>query len=37
MTRWLGWLAALALVAGLLMGFGYAPKDAVQGNVQRIM
>ena len=37
MTRWLGWLAALALVAGLVMGFGYAPKDAVQGNVQRIM
>ncbi|MBI4588753.1 MAG: cytochrome c biogenesis protein CcsA [Candidatus Rokubacteria bacterium] len=37
MTRWLGWLAALGLVAGLVMGFGYAPKDAVQGNVQRIM
>ncbi len=37
MTRWLGWLAALAMVAGLVMGFGYAPKDAVQGNVQRIM
>ncbi len=37
MTRWLGWLAALALAAGLVMGFGYAPKDAVQGNVQRIM
>jgi len=37
MTRWLGWLAVLALVAGLAMGFGYAPKDAVQGNVQRIM
>ena len=37
MTRWLGWLAAVALVAGLVMGFGYAPKDAVQGNVQRIM
>jgi len=36
MTRWLGWLAVLALVAGLAMGFGYAPKDAVQGNVQRI-
>ncbi len=37
MTRWLGWLAALGLLAGLAMGFGYAPKDAVQGNVQRIM
>lgn len=37
MTRWLGWLAALALVAGLVMGFGVAPRDAVQGNVQRIM
>lgn len=37
MTRWLGWLAALALLAGLVMGFGVAPKDAVQGNVQRIM
>ncbi|MBI3028676.1 MAG: cytochrome c biogenesis protein CcsA [Candidatus Rokubacteria bacterium] len=36
MTRWLGWLAALGLLAGLAMGFGYAPKDAVQGNVQRI-
>jgi heme exporter protein C len=37
MTRWLGWLAALGLLAGLVMDFGYAPKDAVQGNVQRIM
>ncbi len=37
MTRWLGWLAALGLLAGLMMGFGVAPKDAVQGNVQRIM
>ena len=37
MTRWLGWLAALGLLAGLAMGFGVAPKDAVQGNVQRIM
>ncbi len=37
MTRWLGWLAALGLLAGLAMGFGYAPRDAVQGNVQRIM
>lgn len=37
MTRWLGWLAALGLLVGLAMGFAYAPKDAVQGNVQRIM
>ncbi len=37
MTRRLGWLAALALATGIAMGFGYAPKDAVQGNVQRIM
>src|SRR3972149_4219206 len=37
MTRWLGWLAALGLLAGRAMGFGYAPKAAVQGNVQRIM
>jgi heme exporter protein C len=37
MTRALGWLAALGLVAGLAAGFGYAPREAVQGNVQRIM
>lgn len=37
MTRILGWGAALGLLAGLALGFGYAPKDAVQGNVQRIM
>ncbi len=37
MTQVLGWLSALSLVAGLVMGFGYAPRDAVQGNVQRIM
>lgn len=37
MTRWLGWLALLGLVAGLVMGFGVAPRDAIQGNVQRIM
>jgi heme exporter protein C len=35
--RALGWLAALALVAGLCAAFGYAPREAVQGNVQRIM
>jgi heme exporter protein C len=37
MTRSLGWLAAVALVAGLAMGFGVAPREATQGNVQRIM
>jgi len=37
MTRALGWLAVLGLVAGLAAGFGYAPSEAVQGNVQRIM
>src|SRR2546425_10378321 len=37
MTRALGWLAALALVVGLAASFGYAPREAVQGNVQRIM
>jgi heme exporter protein C len=37
MTRVLGWLAALGLLAGLAAGFGYAPLEAVQGNVQRIM
>ena len=36
-TRALGWLAALALVIGLGAAFGYAPREAVQGNVQRIM
>jgi heme exporter protein C len=36
-TRVLGWLAVLGLVAGLAAGFGYAPREAVQGNVQRIM
>ena len=37
MTRVLGWLAVLGLLAGLGAGFGYAPREAVQGNVQRIM
>lgn len=35
--RTLGWLAAVALVAGLGAAFGYAPREEVQGNVQRIM
>ena len=33
----LGWVAALALVAGLVMAFGVAPREIMQGNVQRIM
>jgi len=37
MTRALGWLTVLGLVTGLAAGFGYAPREAVQGNVQRIM
>ena len=36
-ARGLGWLAVLALIAGLGAAFGYAPREAVQGNVQRIM
>jgi heme exporter protein C len=36
-TRIVGGLALLALAAGLAAGFGYAPREAVQGNVQRIM
>ena len=37
MTRALGWLAALGLLLGLVMGFGVAPREVTQGNVQRIM
>ena len=37
MTRVLGWLAGLGLLAGLVMGFGVAPRELTQGNVQRIM
>ena len=37
MSRILGWLAALGLVAGLVMAFGVAPREVTQGNVQRIM
>jgi len=36
-TRPLGWLAALGLAAGLVLAFGVAPRDELQGNVQRIM
>jgi heme exporter protein C len=37
MSRILGWLAAFGLAAGLVMAFGVAPREATQGNVQRIM
>ena len=37
MMRALGWLSLLGLVVGLAASFGYAPREAVQGNVQRIM
>jgi heme exporter protein C len=36
-TRLLGWLAAVALAMGLIMGFGVAPREVTQGTVQRIM
>jgi heme exporter protein C len=36
-VRVLGWLALVTLLTGLGMAFGYAPREAVQGNVQRIM
>ncbi|HET8579343.1 MAG TPA: cytochrome c biogenesis protein CcsA [Methylomirabilota bacterium] len=37
MRRALGWLALIGVIAGLVAGFGYAPREIVQGNVQRIM
>ena len=37
MTRALGGLAVVGLLAGLAAGFLYAPREAIQGNVQRIM
>ena len=37
MSRLLGALAVAGLVAGLVMGFGVAPREVTQGNVQRIM
>jgi heme exporter protein C len=37
MTRALGWLAAAGLLVGLGTAFAYAPRELVQGNVQRIM
>ena len=33
----LGWLVPLGLAAALMMGFGVAPREVTQGNVQRIM
>ncbi|MEK7701783.1 MAG: heme ABC transporter permease CcmC [candidate division NC10 bacterium] len=36
-TSVVGWLAAAGLLAGLVMGFGVAPRETTQGNVQRIM
>jgi heme exporter protein C len=36
-SRLVGVLAALLLVVGLVVALGVAPRDAVQGNVQRIM
>ena len=37
MPRLLGVVAGLLLLAGVLTALGWAPRDAVQGNVQRIM
>jgi heme exporter protein C len=37
MVRTLGWLSAAALALGLVMAFGVAPREVIQGNVQRIM
>ena len=37
LIRVLGWLAALAILVGLVLGFGVAPREVTQGNVQRIM
>jgi len=36
-SRALGWLTALGLAAGLVLAFGVAPREEIQGNVQRIM
>ncbi|MGH7345020.1 MAG: heme ABC transporter permease CcmC [Candidatus Rokuibacteriota bacterium] len=37
MRRLLGGLTLAGLAAGLVMGFGVAPREVTQGNVQRIM
>jgi heme exporter protein C len=36
-VKTLGWLTAIGLLVGLVMGFGVAPREVTQGNVQRIM
>jgi heme exporter protein C len=36
-VKTLGWLTAMGLLVGLVMGFGVAPREVTQGNVQRIM
>jgi heme exporter protein C len=36
-TAILGWLSALALASGLILGLLVAPREVIQGNVQRIM
>jgi len=35
--RWLGVLAVVALIVGVVMALGVAPREVTQGNVQRIM
>ncbi|OLC15540.1 MAG: cytochrome C assembly protein [Candidatus Rokubacteria bacterium 13_1_40CM_69_27] len=37
LQRGLGWLAVASLTAGIVMALGVAPREATQGNVQRIM
>src|ERR671937_696353 len=37
MVKLLGWLAAIALAVGLIVAFLVAPREVIQGNVQRIM
>ena len=37
MRRLFGGVTLVGLLAGLVMGFGIAPREATQGNVQRIM
>ena len=37
MTAILGWLSAVALATGLVLGLLIAPREITQGNVQRIM
>ena len=37
LTRTLGWIAVVAVIAGVGVALGVAPREATQGNVQRIM